>query len=286
MSKIKTIFNLLRVKQYVKNLFIFAPLIFAQEFKNINKIELLIIAFIAFSFTASFIYIINDILDKNEDEKHPVKKLRAIPSGLVPVKNALGIAVALLFSGILISLVNIPKILPILGFYVVLNLLYSRWLKHISLIDIVVVSVCYVIRLFVGSTVADVVLSPWIIIMTFLLAMFLAIAKRRDDLKYENVRTCISGYSRQFVDVSMSITASVIIICYILYTISPEVTGRFGCDYLYVTSVFVLLGILRYLQIVLIEDNGYSPTEIYLKDRVLKIIIILWIAVFIGMIYR
>ena len=286
MSKIKTIFNLLRVKQYVKNLFIFAPLFFAQEFKNIYKIELLIIAFIAFSFTASFIYIINDILDKNEDEKHPVKKLRAIPSGLVPVKNALGIAVALLFSGILISLVNISKILPILGFYVVLNLLYSRWLKHISLIDIVVVSVCYVIRLFVGSTVADVVLSPWIIIMTFLLAMFLAIAKRRDDLRYENVRTCISGYNRQFIDVSMSITASVIIICYILYTISPEVTGRFGCDYLYVTSVFVLLGILRYLQIVLIEDNGYSPTEIYLKDRVLKIIIILWIAVFTGMIYR
>ena len=286
MSKIKTIFNLLRVKQYVKNLFIFAPLFFAQEFKNIYKIELLIIAFIAFSFTASFIYIINDILDKNEDEKHPVKKLRAIPSGLVPVKNALGIAVALLFSGILISLVNISKILPILGFYVVLNLLYSRWLKHISLIEIVVVSVCYVIRLFVGSTVADVVLSPWIIIMTFLLAMFLAIAKRRDDLRYENVRTCISGYNRQFIDVSISITASVIIICYILYTISPEVTGRFGCDYLYVTSVFVLLGILRYLQIVLIEDNGYSPTEIYLKDRVLKIIIILWIAVFTGMIYR
>lgn len=285
MQKLKTVFNLLRVKQYVKNLFIFAPLIFAQEFRNIDKIELLIISFVAFSFIASFIYIINDILDKNEDEKHPVKKYRAIPSGLVSVRSALGTAVVLLLSGITISFLFVPQILPIIGFYVVINLLYSRWLKHISLIDIVVVAICYVVRLFVGATAADVVLSPWIIIMTFLLAIFLAIAKRRDDLKYENVRTCIASYNRQFIDVSMSMTASVIIICYIIYTISPEVTGRFGCDYLYITSIFVFLGILRYLQIVLIEDNGYSPTEIYLKDRVLKLIIFLWIATFIGMIY-
>ena len=285
MQKLKTVFNLLRVKQYVKNLFIFAPLIFAQEFRNIDKIELLIISFVAFSFIASFIYIINDSLDKNEDEKHPVKKYRAIPSGLVSVRSALGTAVVLLLSGITISFLFVPQILPIIGFYVVINLLYSRWLKHISLIDIVVVAICYVVRLFVGATAADVVLSPWIIIMTFLLAIFLAIAKRRDDLKYENVRTCIASYNRQFIDVSMSMTASVIIICYIIYTISPEVTGRFGCDYLYITSIFVFLGILRYLQIVLIEDNGYSPTEIYLKDRVLKLIIFLWIATFIGMIY-
>ena len=285
MQKLKTVFNLLRVKQYVKNLFIFAPLIFAQEFRNIDKIELLIISFVAFSFIASFIYIINDILDKIEDEKHPVKKYRAIPSGLVSVRSALGTAVVLLLSGITISFLFVPQILPIIGFYVVINLLYSRWLKHISLIDIVVVAICYVVRLFVGATAADVVLSPWIIIMTFLLAIFLAIAKRRDDLKYENVRTCIASYNRQFIDVSMSMTASVIIICYIIYTISPEVTGRFGCDYLYITSIFVFLGILRYLQIVLIEDNGYSPTEIYLKDRVLKLIIFLWIATFIGMIY-
>ena len=186
MQKLKTVFNLLRVTQYVKNLFIFAPLIFAQEFRNIDKIELLIISFVAFSFIASFIYIINDILDKNEDEKHPVKKYRAIPSGLVSVRSALGTAVVLLLSGITISFLFVPQILPIIGFYVVINLLYSRWLKHISLIDIVVVAICYVVRLFVGATAADVVLSPWIIIMTFLLAIFLAIAKRRDDLKYEN----------------------------------------------------------------------------------------------------
>ena len=285
MEKIKTVFNLLRVKQYVKNLFIFAPLIFAQEFKNIGKIELLIIAFIAFSFVASFIYIINDILDKDEDINHPIKKLRAIPSGLISIKSALSLAIILLLSGIIISFVYIPQTLPIIGLYVVINLLYSKWLKHISLVDIVIVAICYVIRLFVGSTVAGVILSPWIIIMTFLLAMFLAIAKRRDDLKYEDVRTCISSYNKQFIDVSMSIMASVIIICYILYTISPEVTGRFDCNYLYVTSIFVLLGILRYLQIVLIDEKSCSPTEIYLKDRILRIIIFLWIATFIGMIY-
>ena len=286
MERIKILFNLLRVKQYVKNLFIFAPLIFAQEFGDVSKIKLLIVSFIAFSFVASFIYVINDILDKNEDEKHPKKKFRAIPSGLISVRSALSLSVVLLISGLALSYVCVPQILPVTGFYIVLNLAYSRWLKHISLIDIVIVAMCYVLRLFVGSAVAEVVLSPWIIIMTFLLAIFLAVAKRRDDLKYENVRTCISSYNRQFIDVSMSITASVIIICYILYTISPEVTGRFGCDSLYVTSVFVLLGILRYLQIVLIEDNGYSPTEIYLKDRVLKIIIFLWIVTFTWMIYK
>ena len=286
MDKIKNIFNLLRVKQYVKNFFIFAPLIFAQEFTSIHKFELLIAAFVSFSFIASFVYIINDISDINEDINHPVKKNRPLAAGLITVRQGLGIAVCLLISGFLLTYIFVPKVIPIIGFYLILNLLYSKYLKHISLVDIVVVSLFYVIRLFVGSVAADVVLSHWIIIMTFLLAMFLAVAKRRDDLKYDNVRKCVSAYNKQFIDISMSIMASVIIICYILYTISPEVTIRFNCHYLYITSLFVLLGILRYLQISLVEDNCCSPTEIYLKDRVLKIIIILWIAIFIGMIYR
>ena len=234
---------------------------------------------------ASFIYIINDIFDKNEDRNHPIKKFRAIPSGLISVKSALALAVVLLFSGMTLAFLYVPNALPVIGLYLIINLLYSKWFKHISLVDIVFVSLCYVIRLFVGSAVAEVVLSNWIIIMTFLLAMFLAVAKRRDDLKYDNVRNCISLYNKPFIDATMSITASVIIICYILYTVSPEVTERFGCENLYITSLFVLLGILRYLQIVLIEDRGCSPTEIYLNDRVLRIIIILWIALFIGMIY-
>ena len=286
MDKIKNIFNLLRVKQYVKNFFIFAPVIFAQEFNDINKMIALLISFVSFSLIASFVYIINDISDIKEDINHPVKKNRPLAAGLITVRESLGIAVFLLISGFLTTYIFVPQILPIIGFYLILNLLYSKYLKHISLVDIVVVSLCYVIRLFIGSVAANVVLSHWIIIMTFLLAMFLAIAKRRDDLKYENVRNCISAYNRQFIDISMAITASVIIICYILYTISPEVTTRFDCHYLYITSLFVLLGILRYLQISLVEDNCCSPTEIYLKDRTLKIIIILWIAIFIGMIYR
>ncbi|MBR1616921.1 UbiA prenyltransferase family protein, partial [bacterium] len=285
MNKLKLLSKLLRTNQYVKNIFIFAPLFFARELMNLQKIQDLLIAFVSFSLIASFVYIVNDVLDREKDKNHPHKSKRPIASGAISPKNALILGFIILFLGFSISFLWARAIIPILILYLIINLLYSKWLKNIALLDIVIVSFCYVIRLFVGSIVSEVMLSHWVIIMTFVLAMFLAIVKRRDDLKYENVRGCIDCYNAQFIDVSMAIMAGVIIICYISYTISPEVTSRFHCKYLYITAIYVLVGILRYIQIALIEDRACSPTEIYLHDKTMKIIILLWLATFLGVIY-
>ena len=282
---VKTFCKLLRVNQYIKNLFIFMPLFFAHNFTDLAKIKMLIITFITFSLLASCVYIFNDITDIKYDRNHKKKKLRPVASGQVSIKNAAVIGIILFILSFSLEALVPFHIFHIYIIYVGLNILYGRYLKNIAIIDILTVAFFYVIRLWIGSTIAEVTLTPYIIIMTFLLALFLAISKRYDDLKYTEARKITNEYNADFIRIAMTIFSAIIILCYIEYTVLPETIEKFNCNYLYITSVFVLAGILRYLQLTFVEENSYSPTEVCYKDRFMQLALLGWIIAFSGIIY-
>ena len=280
------IIKLVRVHQYIKNLFIFMPLFFSFSFANITNNINTLIAFILFSIIASSIYIINDFMDIEEDKKHPTKCNRPLASGKISKKIAVILFLSLSSVALLSAFIFNMQLFLVLFAYFILNIMYSLKLKHISILDIFIVATGFVLRLFAGAAVTGIELSMWIIIITFLLAIFLALAKRRDDvllsLKGKEIRKNIDGYNLEFVNASMVLMSGVVIVSYILYTVSTEVINRIHTPYLYLTSFFVILGVLRYMQIAFVEENSGSPTKIILKDRFLQITIILWMFSFIG----
>lgn len=281
----REIFKLFRVHQYIKNLFIFTPLLFSFSFSNAENNINTLVAFILFSILASSIYIFNDLMDINEDRAHPKKKYRPLASGTVPLKTAKILIALLSLSSLSISFIFSFDLFLVLFVYFILNIAYSLKLKHISILDIFIIATGFVLRLFAGSAVAGIELSMWIILMTFLLAIFLALAKRRDDvllsLGGQETRKNIDGYNLEFVNASMVLMAGAVIVSYIQYTISPEVIGRLGSHYLYLTSFFVILGILRYMQITFVEQNSGSPTKVVIRDMFMKLTIAFWLISFI-----
>jgi len=281
---IKNLLLLARPHQYIKNIFIFAPLLFSFQFSTENTLDS-ILAFILFSMIASSIYILNDIMDIDEDKKHPTKKERPLASGLLSIDIAKKSFLILSILSLIVAFIFNQALFMVLFGYFVLNILYSLRLKHISIIDIIIISTGFVLRLFAGSVVIGVQLSMWIIIMTFLLALFLAIAKRRDDvllsLSGKETRKNIDGYNLEFINASMVLMAGVIIVSYILYTVSNDVISRLHSSHLYLTAFFVILGIIRYMQITFVEQKSGSPTKIVLKDRFLQYTILFWLVSFI-----
>ncbi len=239
-------------------------------------------AFIVFSLVASSVYIFNDIKDLQEDRAHPTKRLRPLASGVISKLSAYLTMALLVILGLGLSTYWFHfDFLALIVFYLIINIFYSIQLKHVPIVDIAIIAVGFVIRLFVGSVTAAVPITVWIITMTFLLALFLGFAKRRDDVLIYNrdgnkTRKNIDGYNLEFVNAGMVIVAGAMIVSYIMYTISPQTISKFGTDKLYLTTIFVILGTLRYLQISFVEENGGSPTKIVLKDGFLQATIFLW----------
>jgi len=286
----KDLIKLARPEQYIKNTFIFLPIFFTGEVANPELLFNAFIAFIAFSVTASAIYILNDYHDIEEDRLHPKKKNRPLASGSVSKTSAIIMLLVVFISGSAIMAWLSLNALAILVAYVAMNVAYSTHIKHIAILDVVVIATGFVLRLFVGSSVTGVPLSMWIVIMTFLLAMFLALAKRRDDVLVfldtgEKARKVIDGYNLKLIDGAMMIMASVVIVAYILYTTSATIAQKFQSDYLYVTSLFVILGILRYMQIAFVDKNSGSPTRVVLTDRFIQLTIAAWLFAFAWIIY-
>ena len=281
--------RLLRPYQYVKNGFIFLPLFFAQKITHWDLFGKTCLAFVCFCLVSSSIYVVNDYWDREEDRQHPVKKQRPLAAGTINPSLALGLAGVLGVLGLSIAYWLEPNLLIILMGYGGMNLVYTLILKHVSLIDVFVIALGFVLRLFAGGVVGQVEVRMWIILMTFLLALFLALAKRREDVILVNagqqVRKSMNGYNLEFVTMAMTLMAPVIVVSYIFYTISSEVTQRFHSNYLYLTVIFVLLGILRYLQMTLVENRSGDPTEILLTDRFLQGTILGWLGTFILLIY-
>ena len=287
---VKDILILIRPHQYIKNLFIFMPLFFVGQITDTELLLNAVVAFVAFSISASAVYILNDYHDIEEDRQHPKKKFRPLASEAIPKKFAIILMGIFFIVGV--SLMGILS-LQAFGFlcaYITLNISYSFYLKYIAILDISIIAIGFVFRLFIGSAVTEISLSMWIVIMTFLLALFMALAKRRDDVFLFlstgiKMRKVIDGYNLQFIDGAMMIMASVVIVTYILYTTSTEVLQRIQSEYLYLTTLFVIFGVLRYLQIAFVENNSASPTRIVLKDKFMQITILAWVSSFVWIIY-
>lgn len=286
MNKVKHYLQLMRIHQWVKNFFIFLPLFFSFKMDHIPLLIADLWAFVGFCLIASCIYIINDWNDIATDLLHSEKRNRPLASGAINKKEALLMILSLVAVGVSVYIFVLGNYiaLALLVSYFILNIFYSLRLKHIPVIDISIVAIGFVIRIFIGGVVTDTPLSRWIVVMTFLLAIFLALGKRRDDVViYEEtgdkVRKNVDGYNIPFLNVAIVVVAAVMMVAYIMYTISPEVTERNG-DNLYLTSFFVFVGLFRYLQIIFVEEGSGNPTLIFLKDNFIRIIIILWIISF------
>lgn len=284
--------KLLRVHQYLKNGFVFLPLFFALEFTNIALITQVLTAFIAFCFAASSIYILNDIKDVKEDRQHPKKKKRPIASKAISPQSAMIVMVLLMITSLSIAYLSNIHLVVIISTYLVMNIFYTYWLKHIALIDVFIIATGFLLRLFSGTDIGGITAihpSQWIIIMTFLLALFLGFAKRRDDvllsMKGEKARKSIDGYNLEFINSAMSIMTAVIIVSYISYSLSPAVAQHFNSQYIYLTVIFVVLGMFRYLQITFVLQKSGSPTEVLLTDRILQLAVFLWMGSFVLLAY-
>ena len=288
--KFLEVIKLMRPHQYVKNLFIFLPLFFALKITNIELLANSFLAFISFSLTASAIYILNDYHDIEEDKQHPKKKTRPLAAGTISKNEGILLMILNLFIGFTLMAFLSWKAVAILAVYVILNIAYSFSLKHVAVIDIMIIAIGFVLRVFVGTAVTMLHTSMWIVVMTFLLALFLALAKRRDDILLFNktgkkVRKVIDGYNLQFVDMAMTLMAGVVIVSYLMYCVSPDVIERTGSDKLYLTLIYVIIGVLRYMQITFVEEESGSPTKVLLKDKIVKVAILLWIVTFTIILY-
>ena len=288
--KLLSILRLLRIKHWIKNLFLFFPAFFSQSLFHEDALTELVIGFFAFSFMASAIYVINDRKDIEQDREHPLKRKRALASGEVSETVSLIVLFILLASSIGISFSINSGLLLIVVTYFAINLLYTYKLKEVPILDITIISLGFLLRIFAGAVIVNISVSYWIIMMTFLLGMFLAIAKRRDDVIIFNqsgkeMRKSIKGYDLKFIDSAMILFASVTTVSYLMYTVSDDVTGRLGSSYVYLTSIFVILGILRYLHLALVEEKTGSPTQILFHDIFIQLILAGWLAAFAFFLY-
>ena len=286
----KSFIQLIRPKDWAKNLFLFVPLFFAGLLFNAEIIFQLFSGFICFSLVASSIYIINDYRDIEDDKKHPVKKMRPLASGTVKKSTAIIIAIIFLVAGFAGAWLLRDKFMFVLGIYFLLNLAYSFGLKSIPILDIIIIAIGFVLRIKAGSVLAKIALSEWLIIMVFLLALFMAIAKRRDDVLLKlssgnDMRKAVKGYNLDFINTALSLICAVIIVAYFMYTTSPEIVARLQTYRLYYTCLFVLAGIFRYLQLIYVQQDSQSPTKILYKDRFIQVTILLWIISFYMILY-
>jgi decaprenyl-phosphate phosphoribosyltransferase len=282
--------KLLRPKDWAKNLFLFIPLFFSGDLFKWAIYPSLFMGFLAFCCVASSIYIINDYRDVEDDRKHPEKSKRPLASGAVSQTSAIIICLLLLVAGFCIAYFIRDKFLFVLGIYFSLNLAYSFGLKTIPILDIIIVAIGFVLRIKGGAVIAVIGLSEWLNIMVFLLALFMAIGKRRDDVLLKlssgmDMRKSIKGYNLEFLNVALALVCAVIVVAYFMYTMSDEVILRMGTYRLYYTCLFVLAGIMRYLQIIFVQASAGSPTRVLYKDRFIQISILLWIASFYLIIY-
>ena len=287
--------KLLRVEQWVKNLFVFAPLFFSGNITNLELLIKSIFAFFTFSFIASSIYIINDYSDIESDRKHPEKKNRPLASGTVSKATAkvflvilLALVVFTIFTMQTLYATNYWQFAVIILFYFVMNLAYTFKLKHVAIVDVCIISVGFVLRVLAGGYASGILISQWAILLTFVLALVLAIGKRRGELVNAQVsgrtRKSLDGYNVQFADIALSISCALAIVCYLMFTLSPEVQQRFHPRVFY-TVFFVVFAFLRYLQQTLVYNRTESPTKIIYKDRYIQVTLVFWLAAFLLQIY-
>ncbi|MET1056687.1 MAG: UbiA prenyltransferase family protein [Pedobacter sp.] len=290
MKKLRSYLQLIRIPQWSKNLFIFLPAFFALKLLQQNVLYNLGLTFLGFSFLASAVYVFNDMLDIESDKIHPKKRNRPLASGAVTKKEGIFLIVLLLIlASVVFVILNNTVVMVIAAVYLFQNILYTVKLKHISLLDIMLIATGFVLRILIGGEATDTQLSHWIIVMTLVLALFLALAKRRDDVASyvetgQKARKNIQGYNLEFLNVAITMMATAVVVCYVMYCTSPEILANFG-ESTYLTSFWVILGVLRYLQLTFVWRISGSPTTVLLENRFLQFILLGWIVSFFLIIY-
>ncbi|MHC6200812.1 decaprenyl-phosphate phosphoribosyltransferase [Elizabethkingia miricola] len=290
----KKYLKLLRVEQWVKNLFVFLPVFFSGKIMDTDLFSKSCVAFIVFSLTASCIYILNDYMDIELDKQHPEKRNRPLASGAIGKKTAIGIFVLLIALAVGFTLymqnqgLEIQNFATVIISYFVINILYTFKLKHVAIVDICIIATGFVLRVLAGGYITGIVVSQWAILLTFILALVLAIGKRRGELINAQIngktRKALDGYNVQFADIALSISCALAIVCYLMFTLSPEVQQKFHPRVFY-TVIFVVFAFLRYLQQTLVYNKTESPTKIIYKDHYIQATMLLWLIAFLLQIY-
>jgi 4-hydroxybenzoate polyprenyltransferase len=280
--------RLLRPHQWVKNAFVAAPLFFTPARLDAAAVGQVALGVLAFCAVSSAVYVLNDAVDREADRAHPTKRFRPLAAGTVGLPLAFTAMLVLLLAGLALGLMLPAGFLAVLGLYLAINLGYSFGLKRLAIVDVMVIALGFVLRVYAGGALVGVHPTVWIIACTMLLALFLALAKRRDDLVRGLAgahRASLAGYNIRFLDTSIAIVLAALLVSYLLYTAAPENIARYHTDQLYVTAPFVIAGVLRYLQITLVEEGSGSPTQVVLTDRFLLIAVVGWIVTFGWLIY-
>lgn len=280
----------MRPKQWTKNLlFVFPAIVFDGKLFEINSFLRVFGAFTLFCLMASSVYIINDLVDLEKDRQHPKKKHRPLPSGKLPIPLALSAAFAFPIFTLGSALLLSQPLALTLATYFIMQLAYSFWLKHVAIVDVLVVTAGFILRVIAGVVVIDVKnFSPWLYAVTGLLALFLAVGKRRQELitlgeNAVNTRPIYEEYNLPLIDDMLRVVTTGTFITYMLYTI--EAQTRLGSDLMLATVPFVLYGLFRYLYLIHIRGEGSAPDEVLLKDRPLQIDIALFVIANIIIIY-
>ncbi len=286
---IKEYLKLIRLPQWIKNFFVFVPLVFSKNLFNYDFLFIVIAGFFEFCFASSLVYVINDIIDIDSDKEHPVKKKRPLASGKITKKSAV-------YSAIILSVIIII-FLPFFNFnfnallvaYIILNVFYSIKLKNIVIIDIFSIAAGFMIRMISGAVVINVEVSSWLILTTMFISLFLGVMKRRSELalvENKSTRKVLSEYSITFSDQMTTVAAAGVIICYALYSVAARTVTVFGTDKLIFTTPFVVFGIFRYMYLVYMNAQGENTSKILMSDLPMILNILLYILFSVLIIYK
>ncbi len=282
MSRMVTgLWRALRPHQWVKNVFVLAPLVFAGELGELEATVRALLAFAAFCLTSSTVYIVNDIQDREEDRRHPLKQHRPFASGSVSPAAGLAVAGLLLLGALLLASRLGAGVTIILVVYLANNLLYSTGLKRLVILDVLLISVGFVLRVLGGGFAVGVEVSAWLLLCTIFVALLLALSKRRHELmlladQAREQRRVLVHYSAPFLDQMVNVVTASTVMSYALYAVAPENLERFHGPYLVYTVPFVLFGIFRYLYLIYQRTAPRNPTEQLLRDAPFMINILLW----------
>jgi len=289
MTHIQDIIRALRPYQWIKNVLVFAGLFFSLSLFNGPLVMKAVMGFLSFVFASSSVYLFNDIIDIKEDRLHPVKKHRPIPAGRISRTEAILLSVTLFILAILIPVLMINYwFVGIIIAYLLVNISYSFYLKRFVILDVFMISIGFLLRAMAGIVAIEVKISPWIIICTFLLALFLALGKRRGEFvelndKAEKHRKSLKGYSLAFIDNLLGIVCASTIVTYALYTIADDTVERFQTQMLILTTPVVIYMVFRYLYMLQYKEMGEDPTKMIFNDRPLIIGGLIWV-VMVGLI--
>ncbi len=275
---------LLRPAQWSKNAFVLAPVFFSKKLDSLAAVRMAVAVTVVFTLFSCAVYVLNDCVDRDDDALHPLKRRRPLASGELGVGDAvpLGVGCVLLAGTIGLLAGPPPAFWVTIGAYLALQVAYSTFLRKVVLADVTVIAAGFVLRVLAGTTALKVEASSYIVLATGLLALLLALGKRRSDLNLETsaARPSLQGYTVEFIDLAVASLAATVIGFYAAFTVSSYSVRRYGDNHLYLTTFFVAVGVIRYLQVIIVEERLGSPTDIVLRDRPMQAIIACWLAMF------